>query len=231
MGAIQSTINYLISKFFNKEFTRICILGPLQSGKTSLLFHFNENQHIKTLPTIGFNVEEVRYKKKNFILYDIGNSLFSKWGEFILECEFIFFVIDVSSKESISNSKKLLYQIYFGERFRNLIKEDKEYDEQKLYLRDEGYTYSEEEYHDQDEYDAFDEIIKIDKNNPNKYKDETYILSEKYYRSVLIEQSESDTNIIFESDENEGDINIFENKKNKNKIYSEESENENEVNG
>lgn len=209
MGIIKSTCRYIFSKYFSRDLTRICILGPLESGKTSLLFYFSNNQLVKTIQTIGFNAEEVYYKNKNLLIFDIGDSMFNKWGDFILESEYIFFVIDISSKLSIQNSKDLLYQIYFGGRFRHLIKEEKNYQEKKLayddFDHDGQWSGSENEDEDDDNY-----LIEENENDndENRYtylkrrleNKERALLSESYFQSVLIEQSESDSSLSYDDE-------------------------------
>ena len=42
---------------------RVIALGLDDSGKTSILFKLKQNEFVPTIPTIGFNVEELEYKK------------------------------------------------------------------------------------------------------------------------------------------------------------------------
>ena len=60
----------LFSKAFNALFgakeVRILILGLDNAGKTTILYRLQADEPIKTVPTIGFNVETVQYKNIKF---------------------------------------------------------------------------------------------------------------------------------------------------------------------
>jgi len=188
MGICQSIINYILSKLFDFDRKKICILGPMDSGKTSLTFFFNNKKKVSVIPTIGYNIDEVRYKKKNLVIFDLGQGIFSKWGEFIEDSDYIFFVIDVSSKQSINYAKGLLHQIYFGNRFRVLLKDEKEYQEEKKI----GEIYGVEE---------------------DYFSDDREIINKNFYQSVIENQSESDRNYsscsYIDYSESENEVKIF----------------------
>ena len=52
--------------------TRVIFLGPDCKAKTTLLYKLKLNEIIKTLPTIGFNVEEIEYKNRK--IFDLGGG-------------------------------------------------------------------------------------------------------------------------------------------------------------
>ena len=54
--------------------TKVLLLGADAVGKTTLLYKLKLNENIKTIPTIGFNVEEIKYKNKKIIIWDIGGG-------------------------------------------------------------------------------------------------------------------------------------------------------------
>jgi len=51
---------------------RIVVLGLVAAGKTTVLYRLNLGETVTTIPTIGFNVEKVKYKNINFTCWDIG---------------------------------------------------------------------------------------------------------------------------------------------------------------
>ena len=57
----------------NKEM-RILMLGLDGAGKTTVLYKLKLGEVISSVPTIGFNVETVQYKKINFQVWDIGGQ-------------------------------------------------------------------------------------------------------------------------------------------------------------
>ena len=48
------------------------MLGLDSAGKTTALYQMKLGETISTIPTIGFNVEEVQYKNINFTVWDVG---------------------------------------------------------------------------------------------------------------------------------------------------------------
>ncbi|KAJ8314326.1 hypothetical protein KUTeg_008887 [Tegillarca granosa] len=56
---------------------RVLLLGIDGSGSTKLLFQLTFGQEVTTIPTIGFNVENIRYKSETFTVWDIGAVIFA----------------------------------------------------------------------------------------------------------------------------------------------------------
>eukprot|EP00002_Diphylleia_rotans_P000199 TRINITY_DN100_c0_g1_i3.p1 TRINITY_DN100_c0_g1~~TRINITY_DN100_c0_g1_i3.p1 ORF type:complete len:218 (-),score=46.31 TRINITY_DN100_c0_g1_i3:318-971(-) len=51
---------------------RVLITGQYGSGKTSLLYRLHLHELVTTIPTIGFNVETVKYRNLTFNMWDLG---------------------------------------------------------------------------------------------------------------------------------------------------------------
>ena len=56
----------------NNSLLRILMLGLDAAGKTTILYKLKLGESLNSVPTIGFNVEEVKYKNLNFLIWDIG---------------------------------------------------------------------------------------------------------------------------------------------------------------
>ena len=56
----------------NNSLLRILMLGLDAEGKTTILYKLKLGESLNSVPTIGFNVEEVKYKNLNFLIWDIG---------------------------------------------------------------------------------------------------------------------------------------------------------------
>ena len=56
----------ILSKVFGNKEMRILMLGLDAAGKTTILYKLKLNQHVNTIPTVGFNVETVTYKNVKF---------------------------------------------------------------------------------------------------------------------------------------------------------------------
>ena len=48
------------------------MIGLDAAGKTTILYKLRLNEHINTIPTIGFNVESVQYKNIQMQVWDVG---------------------------------------------------------------------------------------------------------------------------------------------------------------
>ncbi len=53
---------------------RVLMVGLDANGKTMLLYKLQLGDAVTTIPTIGFNVEKVLYKKLDMTIWDIGGQ-------------------------------------------------------------------------------------------------------------------------------------------------------------
>ena len=60
------SISKLLSGLFSKKEMRILMVGLDAAGKTTILYKLKLGEIVTTIPTIGFNVETVQYKKIEF---------------------------------------------------------------------------------------------------------------------------------------------------------------------
>ena len=58
------SIGKLFTKFFGKKDMRILMVGLDAAGKTTILYKLKLGEVVTTIPTIGFNVETVRFLGK-----------------------------------------------------------------------------------------------------------------------------------------------------------------------
>ena len=64
MGFIFSKI---FAKLFGKKEVRLLILGLDNAGKTTVLYQMQFGESKVTVPTLGFNVETVKYENITFV--------------------------------------------------------------------------------------------------------------------------------------------------------------------
>ena len=85
------------------QVAKVLILGADGVGKTSLLYKLKLDEDIKTLPTIGFNVEDINYKDKIIKMWDIGGGEKIKylWKYYIAESKCLIYVLNLSNKERL----------------------------------------------------------------------------------------------------------------------------------
>lgn len=75
----------LFNRFFEKTETRLVMLGLDAVGKTSILYRLHKGQTITTIPTIGFNVETIKYQNIQLTIWDIGggDKIRALWRHYI----------------------------------------------------------------------------------------------------------------------------------------------------
>lgn len=106
MGSILSNF---ISSFGNMR-AKILMLGLDGAGKTTILYQFKLNEAVNSVPTIGFNVEEVNYKNLKFTIWDIGGQtkLRNMWHYYYEGGDAVIYVLDSSDTERLQLAKETL---------------------------------------------------------------------------------------------------------------------------
>jgi len=88
--------------------TRVILLGLPNSGKTSILYKLKLGGVAATIPTRGFNVENIEFKHLNPTLWDLGGSHPHLWVDLYEGTRGVIFVVDGSDPESLEESKERL---------------------------------------------------------------------------------------------------------------------------
>lgn len=106
----------LLSLFSSQEH-KIIIVGLDNAGKTTILYQFLMSEVVHTSPTIGSNVEEVKWKNIQFLMWDIGGqeSLRSGWSTYYVNTEYIVLVVDSTDRERLAITKEELYKMLSSE--------------------------------------------------------------------------------------------------------------------
>lgn len=96
-------IKALFDKKLPKRQCKILMLGLDGAGKTTILYSLKLGQAINTIPTIGFNVEQLSYKTINFLVWDVGGQqkLRNLWTHYFEKARGLIYVIDSSDSERI----------------------------------------------------------------------------------------------------------------------------------
>jgi len=108
--------NYFMKGFqrlFGGPEVRILMVGLDNAGKTTILYKFRLNETVSTVPTIGFNVETVKYKNIAFTVWDIGgqDKIRSLWRVYLKGSTGLIFVVDSSDKQRLSEAKNELHKL------------------------------------------------------------------------------------------------------------------------
>mmetsp|Transcript_20392 Transcript_20392/g.23110 ORF Transcript_20392/g.23110 Transcript_20392/m.23110 type:complete len:178 (+) Transcript_20392:208-741(+) len=85
-----------LSMFYSKKDFHMCMLGLDAAGKSTILYKMKLNELVHTIPTVGFNVESLKYKNLDFTIWDIGgqDKIRSLWRYYYNQNDAIIFVID-----------------------------------------------------------------------------------------------------------------------------------------
>ena len=103
-------MGFLISKLWTmilgKNDVRILMVGLDAAGKTTILYQLRMGQTIKTIPTIGFNVETLEYKGVNFTVWDVGgqDKIRILWKHYYQNTDCLIFVVDSNDRERIGEA-------------------------------------------------------------------------------------------------------------------------------
>ena len=67
-------LSKLFGDLFAKKEMRVLMLGLDAAGKTTILYKLKLGEVVSSVPTIGFNVETLEYKKTKFTVWDVGGQ-------------------------------------------------------------------------------------------------------------------------------------------------------------
>uniref|UniRef100_A0A7S2DCF0 Uncharacterized protein n=1 Tax=Octactis speculum TaxID=3111310 RepID=A0A7S2DCF0_9STRA len=122
MGIIFSRV---FQSIFGSKEVRILILGLDNAGKTTILYKLqNEtDEEINTIPTIGFNVETLKYKNIKFQVWDLGGqtSIRPYWRCYYPNTDAIIFVVDSADRERLNVAQQELQAMLEEEELKDSI--------------------------------------------------------------------------------------------------------------
>ena len=103
----------LFSKKAPSTPTKVLMLGLDGAGKTTTLYALKLGEVLSTIPTIGFNVEELRYKTVTFMVWDVGGQekLRNLWTHYFDKARALIYVVDSSDSERIDLAAEELRRV------------------------------------------------------------------------------------------------------------------------
>ena len=102
-----------IWKSFHQD-SSILILGLDNAGKTAILYSLKLGEVINyTVPTIGFNVEEVQIDNLSIKMWDIGgqDKIRALWPHYFQQSSGIVFVVDSNDQDRLPHAKIELHTL------------------------------------------------------------------------------------------------------------------------
>lgn len=101
---------FRILNSFSDMKAKILMLGLDGAGKTTILYQMKLNEAVSSVPTVGFNVEEINYKGLQFTVWDIGgqSKLRDLWHHYYQGSDAVIYVLDSADEERIQLAKETL---------------------------------------------------------------------------------------------------------------------------
>uniref|UniRef100_K3X7H7 ADP-ribosylation factor n=1 Tax=Globisporangium ultimum (strain ATCC 200006 / CBS 805.95 / DAOM BR144) TaxID=431595 RepID=K3X7H7_GLOUD len=99
-----------LSRFWNRNERRLLLVGLDAAGKTTILYHLRLGKAIASIPTVGFNVESIRYNRYKLNIWDVGgqDSLRPYWRHHFTGTQGIIFVVDSADLKRLELAKEEL---------------------------------------------------------------------------------------------------------------------------
>jgi small GTP-binding protein len=121
MGNILSNYYQKIQLLFEKK-ANLLMLGLDSAGKTTLLYKLKLDKVLQTIPTVGFNVESVKYKSLNMTMWDIGGQekIRPLWRHYYDNVDGVIFILDSNDCDRIEEVKTELHYIMSEDRLKNV---------------------------------------------------------------------------------------------------------------
>lgn len=93
--------------------SRILLLGLDAAGKTTILYKLKLGEIITTIPTIGFNVEEVCYKSMKMVVWDVGgqDKIRKLWRHYYQGSDALIYIVDSADRERLQLAQEELHSV------------------------------------------------------------------------------------------------------------------------
>lgn len=103
----------LFSLFRHYRDKRIILLGLDSAGKTSVLYRLRIGEVVTTIPTIGFNVEEVIFKSLRLVMWDVGGQsrLRKLWKHYFVGADALIFIVDSADHDRMDEAREELHGV------------------------------------------------------------------------------------------------------------------------
>lgn len=106
-------ITSLISDIWKNKKARILVLGLDAAGKTTILYKLQVDENVMTIPTVGFNIETVKYKNIDFTMWDVGGQdrIRSLWRYYFEGADALIYVVDSNDRARMSEARDELHKV------------------------------------------------------------------------------------------------------------------------
>ncbi|KAG6914393.1 hypothetical protein DXG01_000611 [Tephrocybe rancida] len=123
MGLTISRLFSGLSDLFGQREVRILMVGLDAAGKTTILYKLRLGDTVTTIPTLGFNVENVEYKNISFNVWDVGgqDTIRPLWRHYFQGAQGIIFVVDSNDRDRIALAREELQRMLNEDELRDAI--------------------------------------------------------------------------------------------------------------
>lgn len=97
---------------WSKRQVRVLFLGLDAAGKTTMLYRMKLGEVVTTIPTIGFNVETVTYKKFDLNVWDVGgrDKMRPLFRHYFANTDALVWVLDSNDRDRVGDSREELHR-------------------------------------------------------------------------------------------------------------------------
>ena len=106
-------ISKLYSLFNLDVPTRVLMLGLDAAGKTTILYKLKLGELATTVPTIGFNCEQVKYKNLDMTIWDVGgqDKIRPLWRHYFANTDALIYVVDSNDPTRMEEARDELHKV------------------------------------------------------------------------------------------------------------------------
>lgn len=90
---------------------KILMVGLDGAGKTTILYQMKLGEYKQTQTTIGLNVETIKHKNLELLVFDVGGQARSLWSYYFDDLDALIWVIDCADKERMSIVKEEIKRV------------------------------------------------------------------------------------------------------------------------
>ena len=111
------------TKLLGKKDVRMLMVGLDAAGKTTILYQLKMGETVKTIPTIGFNVETLDYKGLNFTVWDVGgqDKIRVLWKHYYQNTDGLIFVVDSNDRDRVEDAAEELKKMLAEEELKDAV--------------------------------------------------------------------------------------------------------------
>ena len=111
----------LLDRLFAATPARVILIGLDSAGKTTILYKLKLNEVVTTIPTIGFNVDEVTVKNLTMTIWDVGGQTKIRplWQYYFENNDAVIYAVDSADQQRLEEAREELFSVLSDDRLRD----------------------------------------------------------------------------------------------------------------